>query len=452
MPLAQAEVVVLVQLVVGLVVWAAVGRAVFRAPPPEASAGGGLGALQPTTALDRRWMEKTCRGVAGPGLRADGAALGPGDAVLVTGAAGFIGFHAALRLRSLGVAVVGLDNFNPYYDPALKRTRQRLLRDQGVYVAEGDLNDHAFLHELLDACAFTHVLHLAAQAGVRYAVQNPQAYISANVAGMTALLEALVKQSPGGASGASREGKGGNGGAGAGAGAGAGPGRGVGSSGGEGPGSLRPRVPKLVYASSSSVYGLNDRVPFREDDPVDRPASLYAATKRSDELIAHAYSHIYGLSATGLRFFTVYGPYGRPDMAYFDFTRQISRGDPIQVFQYPDGKEMGRDFTYIDDIVDGIVGALRSAPESAGAGAGSFRLFNLGNTNSVKLSDFIATLEDVLNQPAQKEFVELPATGDVLVTHADVSAAQKAFGYTPKTSLREGLQKFVNWYEAEGPR
>ena len=139
-------------------------------------------------------------------------------------------------------------------------------------------------------------------------------------------------------------------------------------------------------------------------------------------------------------------------MAYFDFTRRISRGDPIQVFQYPDGKEMGRDFTYIDDIVDGIVGALRSAPESAGAGAGSFRLFNLGNTNSVKLSDFIATLEDVLNQPAQKEFVELPATGDVLVTHADVSAAQKAFGYNPKTSLREGLQKFVNWYEAEGPR
>ena len=449
--------VVLVQMVVGLVAWAAVGRAAFRAPPPGASTGGGLGALQPPTpgawdrpSLDRRWVEKSCRGAARADRRAAGADMGPGDAVLVTGAAGFIGFHAARRLRSLGVAVVGLDNFNPYYDPALKRTRQRLLREQGVYVAEGDLNDRALLDELLDACAFTHVLHLAAQAGVRYAVRNPQAYISANVAGMTTLLEALVKQSPGGAGGA--PGQGADGDRGARAGAGAGDGRGRGASGSGGPGGLRARVPKLVYASSSSVYGLNDRVPFREDDRVDQPASLYAATKRSDELIAHAYSHIYGLSATGLRFFTVYGPYGRPDMAYFDFTRRIVRGEPIQVFQYPEGKEMGRDFTYIDDIVDGILGALRSAPESAGAGAGSFRLFNLGNTNSVKLSDFIATLEDVLEQPAQKEFVELPATGDVLVTHADVSAAQKAFGYTPKTSLREGLQKFVQWYDAEGPR
>merc|ERR1719399_61339 len=212
----------------------------------------------------------------------------------------------------------------------------------------------------------------------------------------------------------------------------------------------RARIPKLVYASSSSVYGLNDQVPFKEADRVDWPASLYAATKRADELIAHAYSHIYGLSTTGLRFFTVYGPYGRPDMAYFDFTRRIVNKEAIQVFQYPDGKEMGRDFTYIDDIVEGILGALRTAPPAGDPGSGSHRLFNLGNTNSVKLSDFVATLEDVLGQRARKEFVDLPATGDVLVTHADVSAAKAAFGYTPKISLREGLKQFVEWYEAEG--
>ena len=292
--------------------------------------------------------------------------------VLVTGTAGFIGFHAAAALRLQGHGVVGLDNFNPYYSVRLKKARAQLLDQQGVHTVQADLNDQEAVAEVLRLCECSHVLHLAAQAGVRYAVKNPGAYVHSNVAGFVSLMEAVRR--------------------------------------------VAPQPPAVVYASSSSVYGLNERVPFSEDDPADRPSSVYAATKKADELLAHTYAHLHGLSLTGLRFFTVYGPWGRPDMAAFAFARAILDGTPVRVFtRAAEGDdsggartEMWRDFTYVDDIVAGTMRALETAERSrkqgeawgdAAAGGGPPpRLYNLGNTHPVNVSTFLSILERHLNR------------------------------------------------------
>ncbi|OAY65540.1 UDP-glucuronate 4-epimerase 1 [Ananas comosus] len=330
-----------------------------------------------------------------------------GLCVLVTGAAGFVGSHASLALRRRGDGVLGLDNFNPYYDPSLKRARQSLLASHGVFVVEGDLNDAPLLARLFAAAPFTHVLHLAAQAGVRYALENPASYVRSNVAGLVALLEACRAADP---------------------------------------------QPAVVWASSSSVYGLNDKVPFSESDPTDRPASLYAATKKAGEEITHAYNHIYGLSVTGLRFFTVYGPWGRPDMAYFAFARAILQGKPITVYRGRDGVDLARDFTYIDDVVRGCVASLDTARPSTGGRAGrkrgeaQYRIYNLGNTSPVTVPALVGILERHLKAKARRNVVEMPGNGDVPFTHANISLARAELGYKPTTNLDAGLKKFVKWY------
>lgn len=329
-----------------------------------------------------------------------GAADPTKHVVFLTGTGGFVGFHTARELRRQGHGVLGLDNFNDYYSTKLKRDRQHILEKEGVYTVEGDIADGDFVAEVLRACPFTHVLHLAAQAGVRYAAKNPLAYVHSNLLGFVTLLEAVK--------------------------------------------AMDEMLP-VVYASSSSVYGLNDKVPFSEQDRVDRPASLYAATKKSNEMIAHTYYNIYGMSLTGLRFFTVYGPYGRPDMAYFFFTQRILSGEEIQVFKGPNGEQVQRDFTYIDDIVDGVIGALETSPKSTKEEA-EYRVFNLGNTNPEPVTALVQNLEDILGKKGNTRVVPMPATGDVLATHANVSAAYEAFGYQPKTDLRTGLKKFVDWY------
>lgn len=321
--------------------------------------------------------------------------------MLVTGSAGFVGFHAATALRARGHAVVGLDSFNAYYSPALKRARAAQLEEQGVHTATVDLNDAEALRQLLALCLPTHVLHLAAQAGVRYAVKNPHAYVHSNVAGFVTLLEALKGMQP---------------------------------------------LPRLVYASSSSVYGLNERVPFAEAHSTDRPASLYAATKKSNELLAHTYAHIYGLSVTGLRFFTVYGPWGRPDMAAFAFSRAILSGSPVRIFQGPGGSELSRDFTFVEDIVDGALKALDWAPAS-GKPVAPPRVFNLGNTRPVNVSHFVSLLEQHLGRTALRQYVTVPSTGDVLHTNADIQAASSTFGYAPQVPLETGLRLFTTWFQ-----
>ncbi|CAA7396201.1 unnamed protein product [Spirodela intermedia] len=333
-----------------------------------------------------------------------------GMSVLVTGAAGFVGTHCSLALKKRGDGVLGLDNFNAYYDPSLKRGRQVLLSKSGVFVVEGDINDAALLAKLFDVVPFTHVLHLAAQAGVRYAMRNPQSYIQSNIAGFVTLLEAAAKRAD-------------------------------------------PQ-PAIVWASSSSVYGLNEANPFSESHRTDRPASLYAATKKAGEEIAHVYNHIYGLSLTGLRFFTVYGPWGRPDMAYFFFTKDILQGKQITVFKPADGeREVARDFTFIDDVVKGCLGALDTAEKSTGMpgggkkrGPAQLRVYNLGNTSPVPVSRLVAILESLLGVKAKKNIVRMPANGDVPYTHANVSLAHGDFGYQPTTDLATGLRKFVKWY------
>ncbi|MQM16386.1 hypothetical protein Taro_049342 [Colocasia esculenta] len=329
-----------------------------------------------------------------------------GASVLVTGAAGFVGSHVAAALKRRGDGVLGLDNFNDYYEPSLKRARQALLERAGVFVVEGDINDGALLRKLFDVVPFTHVLHLAAQAGVRYAMRNPSSYVHSNVAGLVSVLEAAKSASP---------------------------------------------HPAVVWASSSSVYGLNTKVPFSESDRTDRPASLYAATKKAGEEIAHVYNHIYGLSITGLRFFTVYGPWGRPDMAYFFFTRDILRGKAISIFEGPNHATVARDFTYIDDIVSGCLGALDTAEKSTGTGGkkrgpAQLRVFNLGNTSPVPVSDLVAILEKLLKKKADRKVVKMPRNGDVQFTHANISLAQRELGYHPTTDLQTGLKRFVKWY------
>ncbi|XP_038696240.1 UDP-glucuronate 4-epimerase 1 [Tripterygium wilfordii] len=329
-----------------------------------------------------------------------------GMAVLVTGAAGFVGSHVSLQLKKRGDGVVGIDNFNNYYDPSLKNARKSQLDNHGIFVVEGDVNDARLLAKLFDVVAFTHVMHLAAQAGVRYAMENPHSYVHSNIAALVTLLEACKSANP---------------------------------------------QPAIVWASSSSVYGLNEKVPFSEADRTDQPASLYAATKKAGEEITHSYNHIYGLSITGLRFFTVYGPWGRPDMAYFSFTRNILQGKPITVYRGKGRVDLARDFTYIDDIVKGCLGSLDTAGKSTGSGGkktgpAAYRIFNLGNTSPVTVPTLVSILERHLKTKAKKRFVDMPGNGDVPFTHANISLARREFGYKPTTDLNTGLRKFVKWY------
>ena len=318
--------------------------------------------------------------------------------VLVTGAAGFIGSHVCHRLLERGEAVVGVDDMNAYYDPALKQARlARLTGRPGFSFHELDIAREGALAAFSDA-GIDRVVHLAAQAGVRHSLENPRAYVRSNLAGHLEVLEFCR---------------------------------------------FLPACRHLVYASSSSVYGGNTKVPFSESDPVDRPVSLYAATKKADELMSHAYAHLYGIAQTGLRFFTVYGPWGRPDMAYWLFTEAMLAGRPIRVFN---GGEMWRDFTYVDDVVDAVVAVLDRPPvaeEDAPA-----RVYNVGNNRPVRLGDFIDTLEKVLGVAAVRRD-EPMQPGDVERTYADLSAIQRDFGFTPKTSIEEGLRRFADWYRFE---
>ncbi|KAI3707088.1 hypothetical protein L6452_25297 [Arctium lappa] len=328
-----------------------------------------------------------------------------GHTVLVTGAVGFIGAHASVALKRRGDGVVGLDNFNRYYDVNLKHSRKSKLLDRaGVFVVEGDINDDVLLRRIFDLVQFTHVLHLAAQAGVRYAMINPNSYIKSNIDGFVNLLEAVKSIT---------------------------------------------EPPAMVWASSSSVYGLNSKVPFSEKDRTDQPASLYAATKKAGEEIAHAYNHIYGLSITGLRFFTVYGPWGRPDMAYFFFTKDILNRKEISIFEGDNHGTIARDFTYIDDVVKGCLSAIDTANKSSGNGGkkkGEFRIINLGNTSPVSVHKLVRILEKLLKMKAKKKVVLMPRNGDVALTHANISLARIELGYEPRMDLEMGLKKFVKWY------
>ncbi|KAF5825623.1 NAD-dependent epimerase/dehydratase [Dunaliella salina] len=320
--------------------------------------------------------------------------------ILVTGAAGFIGFHASLALRRQGYAVVGIDNFNPYYPVSLKLNREALLLDQYIPVVRADITDLKVIQGIFTACAFSHVLHLAAQPGVRYAMRHPFTYINSNIIGSTVMLEVLKSMDV---------------------------------------------KPMFVYASSSSVYGLSKRLPFSEGDRADTPASLYAATKRSQELLTHAYCNCFGISATGLRFFTVYGPWGRPDMAVMSFARNILIGRDIRVFLGPNNTTLSRDFTYIDDIVNGILRSIATAPSSQ-SGSVSHRIFNLGNSVVVNVLDMVKILENYLGRRARISFISRINGGEVLVTNANITLAASSLGYTPNTNISAGLQQFVKWF------
>ena len=316
--------------------------------------------------------------------------------ILVTGAAGFIGYHLCMRLLEHGMRVFGADNVNSYYDPSLKRARlNELAPFEKFTFLEGNLADEGFTQHLFVEAKPDVVVHLAAQAGVRYSIENPRAYIESNVIGFFNVLE-QVRYHP---------------------------------------------VKHFLYASSSSVYGNRDKTPFSVEDRVDQPISLYAATKKSNELFAYTYSHLYGVPATGLRFFTVYGPFGRPDMAYFKFTKSILEGRPIDVYN---GGDMLRDFTYIDDVTACLEQMLFSPPKPDNTGAPN-AVYNIGNHNPVKLIDFIGAIELALGKRAQLNFLPMQA-GDVAKTYADIETTQRDFGFEPKTQIKEGLQQFANWY------
>ena len=322
--------------------------------------------------------------------------------ILVTGAAGFIGSFLSKRLLDAGHTVVGFDNMNDYYDVSLKEARLDILDkyDKFTFV-KGDLADKAVVDSLFEENGFDIAVNLAAQAGVRYSITNPQAYINSNIIGFFNILEAC-RHYP---------------------------------------------VEHLVYASSSSVYGTNKKIPYSTDDKVDNPVSLYAATKKSNELMAHAYSKLYKIPSTGLRFFTVYGPMGRPDMAYFGFTNKLVKGEKIQIFNYGD---MKRDFTYIDDIVTGIVNVMKKAPEETEDGA-HYKVYNIGNNKPENLLYFVETLEKclmkegIITKPAEKELLPMQP-GDVYQTYADVDELIKDFGFKPSTTLEQGLGEFAKWY------
>ena len=337
-----------------------------------------------------------------------------GKTILVTGAAGFIGASLANRLlkEEHEIQVIGLDNISDYYDVNLKEARLEELKkyDNFVFV-KGNLADKNLIKEVFEKYRPSIVVNMAAQAGVRYSITNPDAYVESNLIGFYNILEAC-RNNP---------------------------------------------VEHLVYASSSSVYGGNKKVPFSTDDKVDNPVSLYAATKKSNELLAHAYSKLYDIPTTGLRFFTVYGPAGRPDMAYFGFTNKLLAGETIKIFNYGNCK---RDFTYIDDIVEGVVRVIKGAPDQAKGEDGlpipPYAIYNIGNNNPENLLDFVKILQEELIRAkvlpedydfdSHKELVPMQA-GDVPVTYADTSALEKDFGYKPTTSLREGLRKFAEWYK-----
>ena len=318
--------------------------------------------------------------------------------ILVTGAAGFIGFHLSKKLLSEGVRVVGFDNINDYYDVNLKYARLEILKGfQNFTFVKGNLADKTAIDKLFEENKFDIVVNLAAQAGVRYSIDNPQAYMESNVTGFFNILEAC-RHNP---------------------------------------------VEHLLYASSSSVYGNQQKTPFSTDDDVSKPISLYAATKKTNELMAYTYSHLYGIPSTGLRFFTVYGPFGRPDMAYFSFADKIMNGEKIKIFNNGD---MYRDFTYIDDIVKGIENMLCNPPEADENGDRA-TVYNIGNNSPEKLMYFIETLEKALGKTAEKEFLPMQP-GDVYQTYADVTPLVEKFGFKPSTSIEDGLAKFVQWYKS----
>ena len=327
--------------------------------------------------------------------------------ILVTGAAGFIGMHTASRLLDRGDSVVGLDNLNDYYSPQLKRDRlARLTGRPGFVFEQMALEDRDAMSKLFDTHRFDSVIHLAAQAGVRYSLTNPHAYIDSNLVGFMNILEACRHH----------------------------------------------RIGHLTYASSSSVYGANRRIPFSVEDRVDHPVSLYAATKKANELMAHTYSHLFGLPTTGLRFFTVYGPWGRPDMAMWLFTQAILEGKPIDVFNF--GK-MKRDFTFIDDIVEGVIRtndhiptaqSLSSDADDSETGA-PWRVYNIGNNQPVELMHMIETLEKALGKTAEKRMLPIQP-GDVSATYANIDALQRDVGFRPDTPIETGIQKFVEWYRS----
>ena len=321
--------------------------------------------------------------------------------ILVTGAAGFIGSKLMYMLAKRGDEVVGIDNLNDYYDVRLKHGRiAEFCTGERRRFLEMDIADKDALDALFAAEGFDAVVNLAAQAGVRYSITNPYAYLQSNLVGFLNILEAC-RHYP---------------------------------------------VKHLVYASSSSVYGLNAKVPYSEEDQVDNPVSLYAASKKSNELMAHAYAKLYGLPCTGLRFFTVYGPWGRPDMAPMLFASAISKGEPIKVFN---GGDMIRDFTYIDDIVEGTIRTLDHVPEAASCPNGvPYRIYNIGCSNPVKLMDFISEIEQAVGRPAEKIFLPMQA-GDVYQTNADTSRLEREVGYKPHVRLHEGIAAFIEWYKSD---
>jgi len=310
--------------------------------------------------------------------------------IFVTGAAGFIGFHLCKAAASQGNAVAGLDNFNSYYNASLKRDRANILKDIGIDILEGDISNEHYIKQAILNHRTTHLVHLAAQAGVRYSLEAPQEYTKANIDGFLTILEFCRHY---------------------------------------------PEIP-LVYASSSSVYGLNQKVPFSILDQTDQQASLYGVTKKANELMAQSYHHLFNVRSAGLRFFTVYGPWGRPDMAYYSFTKAILEGKPIQLYNRG---AMSRDFTYIDDIVDGIIAAIDLGP--------SLALYNLGNNRPEKLLDLVSIIERELGRKAKIQ-LEPMQKGDVVATWADISESERDLHYAPKISLAAGIKKFVEWYRS----
>lgn len=328
--------------------------------------------------------------------------------ILVTGAAGFIGYYLSKQLLTLGHHVVGIDNLNDYYDVSLKNARiQQLQNIENFTFIRLDLADNNGMQALFDAHQFDRVFHMGAQAGVRYSIDNPRAYVDSNIHGFVNILEGCRSQ----------------------------------------------QTAHLIYASSSSVYGANTLQPFSEKHNVDHPVSLYAASKKSNELMAHCYSNLFDLPTTGLRFFTVYGPWGRPDMAYFKFTKAICEGKPIDVYNHGD---MYRDFTYIDDIVEGIIRVGDKIPSCDSNWSGDapnpsssfapYRVYNIGNNDPVKLMDFIATIENCLQKKAVFNMLPMQP-GDVQSTYADISALNEQTGFSPATSIQTGLSKFVEWFK-----